>query len=68
MMDSVISLFSEKSNNMLPVFSKLSFLASALNLPFYPIFMVPSISGFQLLRGGKHDKNIESRECLKCLN
>lgn len=68
MMDSVISLFSEESNSMMPVFSKFSFLASALNLPFYPIGIVPSKSGFQPLRGGKHDENIESRECLKCLN
>lgn len=48
MMDPVISWFSEMSNNALPVRSKFSVLAPALNLPFYPFRVVPSSSGFIL--------------------
>lgn len=53
MMDSVISWFSEMSNNMLPVFSKFPSPAPALHLPLYPLCIGSASSGFSFLYGGK---------------
>lgn len=61
MMDSVISWFSEMSNNR-----EFSFLAPARNLPFYPFRYVLSSPGFNFKYGGEHAKIIikHRRQCV----
>lgn len=54
MMDSVISWFSDLSNNMLPVFSKFSSLPPALDMPFYPPHIFAPSSGFSLFYSSKY--------------